>query len=627
MKKSLQHIEYIIISIVILLFVTKVQAQSSDPQATDTPPVKEVECKGKNVTYRIWGTSGNEVKFRVDGGAETSGNVTSGKVEFSHTWKHWGRYGVEIQEISPEACSSDWVVLPVYVKELPAVKLKNKTNVTCKGGHDGIIELKLAGGMGGHRFSSTTTGVNLGSSVIVATPFTIEAWVKLDAALDGTTMSIVGQGSLFGLGFSGGKLTFWSSSKKIEADTYSEAEQWHHIAAVNDGANLALYVDGVKVKEEVLASAADFAGTASPNTTIGAYAFSNVDIDPLKGQITDIRFWSDVRTDLEIKQKKNGNFEGKTTPETDDMIAEYYTNNENQKFVKRGSVDVDVSPNDVTFDDNISITWKKDGGVVASLVGLSLDNLEKGTYEFEIASDLGVCTIPAALSIVVEDGPEFEATITPARNVFIINKNYDLQTDKDVYASWLWSMNGHTPTTDFTFDGGVVSNRGVKVKWNTLGDYVLKVKTTNANSCEGTDSRELKVVKPLGLQVETPKHSCIDAKVGSSVDLTFTVSVDNAFAGDQWSFAWELVDEDGNVYPSNKTHEYTLITEKEKSVTFTYPNDFTGGVPPQKFKVRITTIKDKYTYKGVDNENVYENVIATDWSVIQTAPNPSEITH
>lgn len=187
-----------------------------------------------------------------------------------------------------------------------------------------ISTLTLAQGSGNTlNFDGATTGVSLGDQVANGVR-TIEAWFKLDNAVDNTLASgycIAGRSGSnpitgtdqFHLGFetntispgNGGKISF---SRRIglnnfviysDMDTWP-ANTWIHVAAVLDPTDgMKMYINGIEQTDTDASTSAITPGIAGDNATIGKWGIMNV--RHFDGDIDEVRLWDDARTENEIR--------------------------------------------------------------------------------------------------------------------------------------------------------------------------------------------------------------------------------------------------------------------------------------------------------------------------------------
>lgn len=101
-----------------------------------------------------------------------------------------------------------------------------------------------------------------------------------------------------------------SSSSRIQylSSGAITCNEWHHLAATYDGAQMKLYVDGVQKATQSIASTG-INYSPENDLRIGLYKDDN-ETYPFKGQIADVRLWSCVRTPEEIQETRHQRLRG-----------------------------------------------------------------------------------------------------------------------------------------------------------------------------------------------------------------------------------------------------------------------------------------------------------------------------
>jgi len=133
--------------------------------------------------------------------------------------------------------------------------------------------------------------------------FTLEAWFRSDGGSGNRT--IIANGDASNNGF----LLYMQSSNNIKffvnaiavcnaADVSYEDSKWHHVAAVRDGNDYLLYIDG-KLKDKSTQSSQNL--THSGKASIGARDISATPDAYWKGQIAMVRAFNDARTQAELR--------------------------------------------------------------------------------------------------------------------------------------------------------------------------------------------------------------------------------------------------------------------------------------------------------------------------------------
>jgi hypothetical protein len=167
----------------------------------------------------------------------------------------------------------------------------------------------------GYKFNGTTQYIRITDNAILqpSATFTIEFRMKLTVALASQPQAVImlfartvgssgydmyldrAANAFIVQCFPGGANAFTQYNSLSTNVTLTE---WHHYAGQYDGSNVKLFVDGVQVSTTAVTSAALAYGTAQ-DLTIGAQ-FSGGGIRFLQGYMSDVRFWSTVRTTQQI---------------------------------------------------------------------------------------------------------------------------------------------------------------------------------------------------------------------------------------------------------------------------------------------------------------------------------------
>jgi len=128
--------------------------------------------------------------------------------------------------------------------------------------------------------------------------FTYEAWIKTTQSSNGYIVAVGdnsnnGASSLFFV--TGGKVALHNPASQGPSSATSVNDgQWHHVAATYSGGSVRLYVDG---KLDATGTMATTLNLTSGAATIGKSVFGQF----FNGEIADVRIWTDVRTDAEIR--------------------------------------------------------------------------------------------------------------------------------------------------------------------------------------------------------------------------------------------------------------------------------------------------------------------------------------
>lgn len=158
-----------------------------------------------------------------------------------------------------------------------------------------------------------------------ATQFTIEYWIKSAENRSNGTFSqnptmigneVPGASSgEFSIYSSNGFIGMWGELNSgtqnfVSSSTKINDNRWHHIAAVNNGTNVVLYVDGISVGS--IPSGNGIATSGNP-LRIGANNPASIGLVPHQGYFDEVRFWNIARTQSELITSMNAPLAGTET--------------------------------------------------------------------------------------------------------------------------------------------------------------------------------------------------------------------------------------------------------------------------------------------------------------------------
>lgn len=167
----------------------------------------------------------------------------------------------------------------------------------------------------GLRFDGTSGHVNCGTAGALnfggTAPMTIEAWVRTGPLVSpGPHRTII---SKFDLNVAGAWLMTVDGAGKaafsrevapyfVSGTTTLPLHEWHHVAAVHDGATTSIYVDGVL---EASAPRGSSATAPATNALIGARMQNGIPQEFFNGTIDDLRVWDYALSAAEIETTMN----------------------------------------------------------------------------------------------------------------------------------------------------------------------------------------------------------------------------------------------------------------------------------------------------------------------------------
>lgn len=177
------------------------------------------------------------------------------------------------------------------------------TNTSCPDGNDGAVTLNIPVSV--NLNSTLSQQVNLGASLLNGlTAFTLEGWIKTTTY---TRSSLFGQDNAIELGFTAdGSIELWvegvSTQLLTTSTAYPRDGNWHHVAAVGNGTNISIYINGVMVASDThpaLTNPTNY-GTSAFNTRMGGFVFSDVTPNYFNGQLLKVGFWNRALTPTEL---------------------------------------------------------------------------------------------------------------------------------------------------------------------------------------------------------------------------------------------------------------------------------------------------------------------------------------
>lgn len=136
------------------------------------------------------------------------------------------------------------------------------------------------------------------SSLDITTPLSFEAWFYLDDAPEAPDRyGIMDNETQYALIIVGGGGIRCGAGGQAFAESYP-TRQWIHVACVNDGTGVEIFVDGAFVSKS---------STNNPVTTAGVLPMSIADtspafMEPLEGMLGGLRIWSVARTPEQIAE-------------------------------------------------------------------------------------------------------------------------------------------------------------------------------------------------------------------------------------------------------------------------------------------------------------------------------------
>ncbi|WP_159521612.1 DUF2341 domain-containing protein [Sunxiuqinia indica] len=374
-----------------------------------------ITCTGDDdAAIQITATGFGQINYSIDDGESfQAGNTFSDLAA--------GTYNVQIADES--GCTTTWPT-PIIIYEANDFSVSDSvTNVSCYGNSDGAIDATLNSYLtksiyfdGSDDYIALNQSYS-GTSAISA--MTVCAWVKCDPGDGGWSVLDFDRSEYFNVSLGGTN----RSGSTVEFATNSDLDsgiddmtgtinvkdgQWHHIAAVYDGTDKYLYVDGV------LDSQKSNPHNGQPlGSNLTRYGFIGDGSEATgfdggrnnayyKGGIAQVDLWERALTADEIKQRMHSELIG------------FETNLAGNWSMEEGT-GTSVSPqgemiNGPTWSDDIpySYSWTKQGDGSFSANTLDISGLSAGTYNLTVTFD-GACVKTTSVEVTEPD----ELVITP----------------------------------------------------------------------------------------------------------------------------------------------------------------------------------------------------------------------
>ncbi|WP_366345721.1 LamG domain-containing protein [Paenibacillus amylolyticus] len=228
-------------------------------------------------------------------------------------------------------------------------------------------------------FNGTNSQVNIASNSALnftqASKFTIEMWFKANSI--GSNMTLFNKQRattnefVISVDVQADGYVLYAVGKQNVAPVNARSKnpiisgKWYHIAAISDGTNISLYLDGV-IQESILIS---ITGTTQSlaNAIIGHWYFNATSY--FNGQIDDFRIWNTNRSVDDVNKNKNSYLKG-----TESNLILLYRMNEGS-----GLTTIDSSPSNISGT-LVNVTWTEGMVDMFGNTGRFLISSEDTTY-------------------------------------------------------------------------------------------------------------------------------------------------------------------------------------------------------------------------------------------------------
>ncbi|MEQ9231374.1 MAG: LamG domain-containing protein, partial [Cyclobacteriaceae bacterium] len=321
-----------------------------------------------------------------------------------------------------------------------------------------------------------------------AQPFTIEAWVKLDASTPTgwrTLLEFGNDAPYFGLQNG----TDFNIAGTTPAYTIP-VDQWTHLAAACDGSTLRIIVDGIERGDQIITPG---------NSGVGAGIGFNSGDNPFRGLIDEVRYWNIYRDPATINSEKDTELTGSESglvayynfnDGTGNTLADLSTNSHNGTLMNGGGA----------ADGNLlGPIWTGDTPALSPPAPIG-----NSALTFDGTDDYVVTTTSASISDISDSGFSMEAWVYPT--VATINSIIRKGGDYDLYLNGASSVLYAEVWDDGTSDWRIVTGPScialntwshVAFSWDgSVGDFYVNGVHT-AGSTGGVSTNTL--VSELGI--------------------------------------------------------------------------------------------------------------------------------
>jgi hypothetical protein len=424
-------------------------------------------------------------------GGTLVGTGNSLSVNPSSTTTYYARTKNTTTGCVSSTCASVTVTVDVPVPAFSAL-VTNSTCPTSSEGAVAISDIPTALTFANADFDY----INAGSSFLSGLGrFTLEGWIKVDKSTIGNRIGLFGQNDAVEFGFSNNTtIQCWSAgggSVNVPLTAYPDDNGWHHIAAVGNGTNIIVYIDGVQVG--IGGSSTSNYGSSADFVRIGAAVYDPVTTTTggFTGQMLKVGFWNTALAPAQIGSLASGFTE--YTESEPGLIAGYnFYEGAGTSLASATSTGNGSFVNSPVWSEIFTYSWTKTGDAGFSASTKNISALTTGEYNLTVAN--GSCNRAESFTVgSVSNKPSIEAIATPADLCDEETLNPSTPTITD---------NGSTVTAqgwqlETVMGGGTFVN--ITVPFNlTFADNGKKLRYYATNGCGTTNSNEVTVtVNPL----------------------------------------------------------------------------------------------------------------------------------
>lgn len=368
-----------------------------------------VSCAGANdATIQITATGDGQLSYSIDGG-------TSFQTSSLFTGVAPGTYNIVISDAA--GCTKSWTDPIEITSGNDFSTSATITPATCSGNSDGVIDVTLNSYLsksiyfdGADDYIALSQSFS-GTSAISA--LTVCAWVKCNPGEGGWSILDFDRSEYFnvslgGTNRSGNTIEFATNSDlgggvdDMAGNIDVKDGQWHFIAAVYDGTDKYLYVDGTLDNQknnphngQPLGSNLTrfgFIGDGSEASTENGSRNSVF----YKGWIAEVDYWDRALSADEIRQRMHSSLSGTES----NLVAAWNMEEGSGTTVAPGG----TIYNGATWTDDVpySYSWTKQGDGTFSASTQDLSGLSIGTYDLTVLFD-GACQYTTSYDVLSGD--------------------------------------------------------------------------------------------------------------------------------------------------------------------------------------------------------------------------------
>ena len=392
-----------------------VQSVCSISDVSFTP----ITCVGdNNATITISATGSGQIEYSIDGGASFQTNNIFTSISP-------GSYTIQISDAS--GCTETWADPIVICESNDFSVTSSVTDVSCFGNSDGAIDATLNSYLtksiyfdGSDDYIALNQSYPSNSTI---SAMTVCAWVKCDPGGGGWSVLDFDRSEYFnvslgGTNRSGNTIQFATNSNlgggidDMTGNIDVKDSQWHFIAAVYDGTDKYLYVDGVLDNQksnphngQPLGSNLTRYGFIGDGSEASGFDGGR-NKTYYKGWIANVDYWEKALSADEIKQRMHSTLSGAET----NLFAYWGLEEGTGSSVDPGG----TMFNNPTWTDDVPYTfsWTKQGDGSFSANTLDISGLSAGTYDLTVTFD-GACVQTSSVAVAEPEEILISPTISP----------------------------------------------------------------------------------------------------------------------------------------------------------------------------------------------------------------------